>query len=372
VPTITYPEETLNLLRLTLVPGIGPRTIAQLLEVFFTATSALAASADKLRELPRGGERLIAAIRCARNEVDPGATVQWCQDHDVRIIAKGDAEYPATWASLPDAPPVIYLRGAITASDALAVAIVGARHATQYGIGQSGRFARDLARCGVTVISGLARGIDAAAHRGAMEVGGRTIAILGGGMGKLYPPEHASLADAIAQQGAVLTEYPPLVEPRGPMFPQRNRLISGLSLGVLVIEAADRSGSLITAKHAGEQGREVFALPGPITSRVSRGCHQLIRDGAQLVTDATQILESLGPTVASIPTEDGRQLHQPGELLLNEQELLILESIPAVATSIDRIARQSGLPIHRVLSTISVLEMRRLIRRLSGQYVARI
>jgi DNA processing protein len=372
VPAITYSEETLNLLRLTLVPGIGPRTIASLLETFFSATAALSASADKLREVPRGGERLLAAIRTARREIDPSPTVQWCQDHDVQIVAKGDSAYPSAWASLPDAPPVVYLRGAITSRDALAIAIVGARHATQYGVGQAGRFARDLARCGVTVISGLARGIDAAAHRGALEVEGRTIAILGGGMGKLYPPEHASLADAIAQYGAVLSEYPPLVEPKGPMFPQRNRLISGMSLGVLVVEAADRSGSLITAKHAAEQGREVYALPGPITSRVSRGCHQLIRDGAQLVTDAAQILESLGPTVASIPTEDGRELHQPGELLLNEQELLVLQSIPAVATSIDLIARQAGLPIHRVLSTISVLEMRRLIRRLSGQYVARI
>jgi DNA processing protein len=204
-----------------------------------------------------------------------------------------------------------------------------------------------------------------------MEVGGRTLAVLGGGLGQIYPPEHGELAEQIARHGAVLSEYAPGVQPRGPMFPQRNRIISGLSLGVLVIEAADRSGSLITARHAGEQGREVFALPGPVTSRVSKGCHSLIRDGATLVTSAEDVLEQLGPAAEPITTETGQHVHQPGELLLNEQERLVLDAIESEATSIDAITRTCQIPVHRVLSTISVLEMRRLIRRLSGQYVAR-
>lgn len=369
---IAYTEETLSLLRLSLVPGVGPRTIATLIDCFHSATSALSASREKLREVPGLGPKLSSVIREAKRQIDLQPVLQWCREHQVRIVSSGDPGYPASWETLPDAPAVIYVRGEALPSDSLAVAIVGSRHATQYGIREAARISRDLARAGVTIVSGMARGIDAAAHRGALEVGGRTIAILGGGMGHIYPPEHLELAKEIAAAGAVITEFPPQAQPRGPMFPQRNRLISGLSLGVLVVEAADRSGSIITARHAGEQGREVFALPGPTTSRVSRGCHQLIRDGAQLVTSADHILEALGPTFSTITTKDGHQLRQPGELLLNDQERLVLESIHEEATSIDHITRCSGLSIQRVLSTISVLEMRHLVRRLSGQYVARI
>ena len=367
-----YSTEKLNFIRLALTPGVGPRTIQSLLEQFGSATSVLAAGAEQLAEVPRVGSKLIGAIRSADLHVDLQAVLDWCGQHEVDVLTCQDDDYPEALVTLPDAPAVLFVRGQITAQDSLAVAIVGARHATAYGIREAERIARELARAGVTVISGLARGIDAAAHRGALDVGGRTIAVLGGGMANLYPPEHAELADAIAASGAVITESPPFAEAKGPMFPQRNRIISGLSLGVLVIEAADRSGSLITSRHAGEQGREVFALPGPVSSRVSRGCHQLIRDGATLVTCADHILEQLGPITAEIRTDDGHNVRQPGELLLNEQERLILEAIEVQPTSIDIVARQSGLPIHRVLATISVLEMRKLIRRLSGQFVARI
>lgn len=343
-----------------------------LMEHLLTAAGVMEASDEKLAEVPRLGPKLISAIRHAEQHVDLEGVLAWCEQNSVRIITAGEPDYPESLTTLADAPALLFVRGQILHADSLSVAIVGSRHATAYGIRETERIARELARAGVTVISGMARGIDAAAHRGALDAGGRTIAVLGGGMKNIYPPEHVELAEAIAASGAVISESSPFTEAKGPMFPQRNRIISGLSLGVLVIEAADRSGSLITARHAGEQGREVFALPGPVSSRVSRGCHQLIRDGATLVTCADHILEHLGPVTATIETADGHSLRQPGELLLNDQERSILESIGAEATAIDLVARQSGLPIHRVLATISVLEMRKLIRRLSGQYVARI
>jgi DNA processing protein len=372
VAVTEYSEETLALLRLSLVPGIGPCTLRSLLEYFHSAAGALAASKEKLAEVVGVGSKTLAALRQAQVSRAHEQVLEWCDRAGVGLLSWDEPAYPSDLRELADAPPILYQRGRLQACDGMAVAIVGARHATQYGTRHAGRIARDLARAGVTVVSGLARGIDAAAHRGALEAGGRTIGVLGGGLRHLYPPEHAGLAGEIASAGALLSEYPPDVQPRGSMFPQRNRIISGLSLGVLVVEAADRSGSLITARHAGEQGRAVFALPGPVHSRVSKGCHRLIRDGAMLVTCGDDILELLGPAARPIPTEAGLHVHQPGELLLNDQERIVLEAIGSEATSIDAVTRNCGLPVHRVLSTVSVLEMRHLIRRLSGQYVARI
>ena len=237
---------------------------------------------------------------------------------------------------------------------------------------QADRLAYALAKAGVTVISGLARGIDAAAHEGALSAGGRTIAVLGGGLGQIYPAEHAGLADAIADNGAVISEYAPLAKPRGGMFPQRNRIIAALALATLVIEAPDRSGALITARQAGELGRDVLALPGPVTSRASRGSNQLIREGATLVQTVDDILESLGPMARSDNTDDGHRVRNPAELKLNDLERTVLESIEPSSTLIDQVIASSGLPAHQVMATISVLEMRRLIRRQSGQYVSRI
>jgi DNA processing protein len=266
---------------------------------------------------------------------------------------------------------VIFVRGELRPNDALAVGIVGTRHATPYGLRQAERLASALSRAGLTIISGLARGIDAAAHRGALAAGGRTIAVLASGVLTIYPPEHAKLADEVAVGGALVSESPPGVEPLAGMFPQRNRLISGLSLGVIVVEAAERSGALITARHAMEQGREVFAVPGNVDSRTSRGCHRLLRDGAKLVESADDVLEELGPLVEAAPRDDGQVIHHPAELLLNEPEQQVLAAIAMEATSIDQIVADTGLSVPQVLSTLSVLEMRRLIRRLSGTMVSR-
>jgi DNA processing protein len=256
-------------------------------------------------------------------------------------------------------------------NDAMAIGIVGTRHATSYGLRQAERLAGGLSRAGLTIISGLARGIDAAAHRGALSAGGRTIAILASGVMNIYPPEHDQLAAEIAAQGALVSEAPPLSSPLAGTFPQRNRIISGMSLGIIVVEAAHRSGALITARHAMEQGREVFAVPGHVDSRTSQGCHALIRDGARLIETADDVLEELGPLVEAIPRDDGRSIHHPAELLLSEIEQHVLSAVNTEATTLDQIIIQTGLPVPQVLATVSVLEMRRLIRRLSGSTVIR-
>jgi DNA processing protein len=273
---------------------------------------------------------------------------------------------------LTDAPPVLFVRGQVLAADQIAVAVVGTRHATPYGLKQARHLSYLLAKAGVTVVSGMARGIDAAAHEGALDGGGRTIAVLGSGLGQIYPSEHQGLSKAIAADGAVISEYEPDAKPRGGMFPQRNRLIAGLSLATLVVEAPDRSGALITANQAMEQNREVLALPGPVTSRASRGCNQLIRDGAKLVQTVDDILEELGPVKSPVKTESGYEVRNPSELTLNEVEQKVLSAIGESGTLIDQVIAASGLPAQRVIAVISVLEMRRLVRRLSGQYVSRI
>ena len=278
---------------------------------------------------------------------------------------------PARCAKFTTRPACCSCEAQLKPNDALAVGIVGTRHGTQYGLRQAERLAGGLARAGLTIVSGLARGIDAAAHRGALAAGGRTIAVLASGVMNIYPPEHDKLAEEVAAHGALVSEAPPHAQPLAGTFPQRNRIISGLSLGVIVVEAAERSGALITARHAMEQGREVFAVPGNVDSRASRGCHRLIRDGARLVESADDVLEELGPLVEAAPRDDGRMIHHPAELLLNELEEQVLAVIGGEATAIDQVVSDSGLPVAQVLSTLSVLEMRRLIRRLSGTTVIR-
>ena len=366
------PPELLAEVRLSLVSGVGPKLRQALLERFGSAAAVLSAAPSDLRGVPGIGATIARKICLAPSAEETQTELADYQRAGVSVVCDSDPHYPASLHQIHDPPGVYYQRGAITSGDALAVAIVGTRHATPYGLQQAERLAGSLSRAGLTIISGLARGIDAAAHRGALAAGGRTIAVLGGGVLNIYPPEHAELASDIARQGAVVSETPPRFQPLAGSFPQRNRLISGLSLGVIVVEAADRSGALITARHAMEQGREVFAVPGRIDSRVSRGCHRLLRDGAKLVESADDVLEELGPLAMPTPLEDGTTIHHPAELQLNEQETQILQAIGAQTNSVDAVAQATGLPVQRVLATISVLEMRRLVRRVSGQTIVRL
>ncbi len=355
-----------------MLPGLGPRTLSCLLEQFGDAQAVLAASGPELASVRGVGPKLIHAIRTAAHHVDVGSIIRWCAENFAEVVCRDTEFYPRNIDDLVDAPPVLFVRGQVAPEDDLAVAIVGTRHATSYGLRQAERFGYSLAKAGITVVSGLARGIDAAAHQGALHAGGRTIAVLGSGLGNIYPREHEGLARGVADNGAVISEFAPHAKPRGGMFPQRNRLIAGLSLATLVIEAPDRSGALITARLAGEQNREVFALPGPVTSRASRGCNQLIRDGATLVQTVDDILDEIGPMREPVTTDDGRELRNASELKLNDLERTVLDAIEQTSTPIDQVIENSRLDAHRVIAAISVLEMRRLVRRLSGQYVSRI
>ena len=355
-----------------MLPGIGPRNLAALLERFGSAAAVLSADGPQLAQVSGVGPKLIHAIRTADHHVDVTAILGWCRENDVQVVARGDVSYPNMLDDLDDAPPILFVRGTCLKTDGIAVAMVGTRHATAYGLKQARHLAYLLAKSGVTVVSGLARGIDAAAHEGAIDAGGRTIAVLGNGHAHMYPREHAGLAKAIAADGAVISEYAPETKPHAGTFPQRNRIIAALSLATLVIEAPDRSGSLITARLAMEQNREVLALPGPVTSRASRGCNQLIRDGAKLVQTVDDILEELGPMRSPVKTDTGREVRNASELTLNEVEQKVLDAIGESSTLIDQVIATSGLPAQRVIAVISVLEMRRLVRRLSGQYVSRI
>ena len=359
-------------LLLAMLPGLGPRTLTSLLDCFGEPGEVLAASEDHLLSVDGVGPKLAHTIRTASHHVDTEGILGWCRDNRCDLLVKGTHDYPRSLLDLCDAPPILFARGRLTQADQLAVAIVGTRHATTYGTRQADRIAYGLAKAGVTVVSGLARGIDGVAHRAALNGEGRTLAVLGGGIGQMYPAEHAGLADEVAERGAVLSEYAPSAKPRGGMFPQRNRLIAALALATLVIEAPERSGSLITARLAGEMNRDVLALPGQVSSRASQGTNLLIREGATLVRGVEDILEALGPMASGIKTDDGHEVRNPAELNLNDLERKVLAAIEATSTSIDQVIASSELAPHQVIATISVLEMRRLVRRLSGQYVSRI
>ncbi len=359
-------------LMLSLLPGVGPRTLASLLEYFGSAQEVLKAPGPELAMVSGVGPKLIHAIRTAHHHVDVEKIVADCAERQVNVVCRDDDAYPRRLDDLPDAPPVLFVQGEMTTQDEIAIAIVGTRHATTYGLKQAERFGYSLAKAGVTVVSGLARGIDGAAHSGTLDAGGRAIAVLGGGHGQLYPSEHAGMAKAIAADGAVMSEHSPLVRSHAGTFPQRNRLIAGLSLAVLVIEAPDRSGALITARLAAEQGREVLVLPGPVTSRASRGSNQLIRDGARLVQTVDDCLEELGPIRKPVRVNEATEVRNGSELQLNDMERMVLDAIEPMSTPIDTVIEKSGLPANRVIAIISVLEMKRLVRRLSGQYVSRI
>lgn len=369
-PSASSEDGLADALRLSLVAGVGPRLRMALLDAFGTASDVFAASQSDVRRVPGIGSELARRIGRARDEIDVQAELDLCQAHGIRIVSETCDDYPRALREIHDPPGILFVRGTLLPQDALAVAIVGARHATHYGLNQAERLAGSLARAGLSIASGLARGIDGAAHRGALAAGGRTIAVLGSGLLNIYPPEHAGLAEEVARQGALVSEAPPRSPPLAGAFPQRNRIISGMSLGVVVVEASTKSGALISARHAMEQGRDVFAVPGRVDNRMAHGCHRLIRDGAKLVETAEDVLEELGPLVAPAAT-DGGEVHHPAELLLNEQEQQVLNAIDSDPTSIDAVVAASGLATAQVLATISVLEMRHLVRRTSGTTVAR-
>lgn len=371
---------------LALVPGLGPKLTAALLERFGSAAAARQATAAELRAIPQIGETLAARLAAALRSVDATAELRRMAEKGVRAVPLGFPGYPTPLASVPGPPPLLYFRGRWTAADANAVAIVGSRSCTTYGLRIAGQLARGLARAGFTVISGLARGIDAAAHRGALEAGGRTVAVLAGGLSRIYPPEHAHLADEIAQDhGCLITETPMQLAPQPGMFPARNRLISGLSRAVIVVEAHAKSGALLTAGHAADQGREVYAVPGPVDSSASAGCLELLRNGARLVRSAEDVIEDLTglAPVAARPAAPPRSDSGPAAQPAAETPRLPFPSPPldplhqrlldALATRrhTDELTRELNIPVNELSRALMQMELNKLVRRLPGNFYER-
>jgi DNA processing protein len=369
---------------LNMTPGIGPRAAAKLLERFGSAEAvygATRAELEKLRLLPEAVDSIIARDLFTRAE----AEIENVRRLGADLLILDDGVYPALLREIYDPPIAIYVKGAWEAClDQPCVAVVGSRRCSTYGQNAALMLARDLAQRGVTVVSGFARGIDAAAHRGALEGGGRTVAVLGTGMGEYYPRDHKRLADEIvARGGAVVTQFPLGTPPVAENFPYRNRIISGLSLGVVVVEAAENSGSLITARLAIEQNREVFAVPGNITSRNSFGTNYLIKGaGAKLVQQWQDIAAELPPQIAARllppPFGDKKKEKTLADQLtlvphgLSRSEALVLKLLTADTPShIDTLVDRSKLTISDLTAALLALEMRELIRALPGRCFVR-
>ena len=376
-PTAGGPANTLAAaLRLCLVPGVGPRTRKALLERFGTAVAVFQAAPSDLRAVQGVGPKLVREISAARNQIDVSQMLAHCQTNQVSLLLDSEENYPRALKEIYDPPGVLFVRGEIRPADALAIAIVGTRHPTHYGLEQANRLAQGLARAGYTIISGLARGIDAAAHRGALAAGGRTLAVLGSGVLNIYPPEHVELAAEVAKNGAVISESPPDSPPLAGAFPQRNRIVTGMSLGVLVIEAATQSGALISARHAMEQGREVFAMPGRVDNRMARGCHQLIRDGATLLTSIDDLLSELnyldGFRPQAIPDKPAQvAAGRPANLTDDEARVFECFRGGAILTP-DALAQETSFPAAKLSATLMMLKLKRLIaKRSDGAFEAR-
>jgi DNA processing protein len=361
--------EVRDLLTLHLVPGLGPRLTAALLERFGSARAVLEADADQLSEVPHIGPRLAQSFYRAMREADVGAELERMAQHRTELLAFPAPPYPAALATIADPPLLLYLRGTIEARDAQAVAVVGSRKCTGYGIRMAERLAAGLARAGCTVVSGLARGIDAAAHRGALQAGGRTLAVLAGGLSRIYPPEHADFAREVESSGALLSESAMRMESMPGLFPPRNRIISGLARAVVIVEAAEKSGALITADLAAEQGRPVLAVPGPVESAASAGTNALIRDGAILCRGVEDILEELHDLpMPTLPEQEApppaAEAVPPPEL--DETQRRIWDALADGPRHTDELARELTVPVSQLMGLLLTLEMKKAVRRLPG------
>ena len=346
------------------IPGLGRVRLSLLESRFGDMGRAWAASGQEL--LSAGLEpRVVSAIVNHRPRLSPDEEVERLRRHDIKVLLHSDPAYPQRLREIYDFPPLLYLRGELALQEETCLAVVGTRHPTIYGRQVAEELVTDLVANGVTIVSGLARGIDALAHRAALAHGGRTIAVFACGLDRVYPAEHAGLAREVMAQGALLSDYPPGTPPRADFFPRRNRILSGLSLGVVVVEAGQSSGALITARWALEQNREVFAVPGSVLSPTSRGTNRLIQEGAKLVASYTDILEELNLMV-SAPQMEFKEL-----ATLTEAETALMHQLSAEPRHIDLVCRLSGLPTPVVSSTLAVLELKGLARQVGPMnYVA--
>lgn len=355
---------------LNMIDGLGPVTVRRLIDALGSPAAILEADREALMTARGVGEKLALKILSQREGIDTAEEEERAAEAGARIITPLDAEYPEALKSIHDPPLALYIRGRLEPGDAKALAIVGSRSASNYGLSAADRLAYQLAQTGFTVVSGLARGTDTAAHSGALKGGGRTLAVLGGALDCLYPPENAELAGRIARHGAVISEYPMGRQADRMTFPYRNRIISGLSMGVLLIESDVKGGSMHTTEAAMEQGRSVFALPGRIDTPGARGPHLLIKNGAKLVERIDDILEEYEFLIP--PSE--RQVPEPAvsarpDVPMSAEESRIVESLWQEPLDVDSLARATGLKSHELSGLLLGLEMKRVIRTLPGRVV---
>jgi DNA processing protein len=343
------------------VPAIGPAKVRALLDYFGDLETAWQAGAGNLKQAGLD-RRAINNLIKMRAQLDLDAEMERLERHQITFLTWEDDQYPSLLRQIYGPPPVLYVRGTLLPDDEWAVAVVGTRKATMYGKQVAQTLSQAIARSRVTVVSGLARGIDTTAHQAALDAGGRTIAVLACGLDRVYPSENRNLARTIIEHGALVSDYPLGTRPDAKNFPPRNRIISGLSLGVVVVEAGIGSGALITVDFAAEQGREVFAVPGNILNRSSRGCNRLIHDGAKMVLGVEDILEELNLTMIEQHTE------MRTVLPADATEASLLGLVSDAPLHVDEICRQSRLPIHQVSSTLAMMELKGMVRQVGGMH----
>src|SRR5881398_3250347 len=356
---------------LNMLPTMGPVRLRKVLEVFRQPERVLTARRDELRRIEGIGNEVAEQILNWESIVDLGAELKRISDFGATVITQESPSYPKSLREIHSPPIVLYVWGEVQERDQHAIGIIGSRRTTHYGTESAKKLSYQLAYAGLTVISGLARGIDTAAHQGALAAKGRTIGVIGSGLSRLYPPENAALAEKIRSgNGAIVSEFSMEIEPDRQTFPMRNRIISGWSQGILIVEAGLNSGALITAAQALEQGRSVYAVPGHINAPSAMGSNRLIQQGAKLVMDASDVLDDLQillPESKPLPAAAARPLPP-----LSEGERRVYEAIDSSETSIDDIAAKSELPSAAVSSTLLQLELKRLVKQLPGKYFVKL
>lgn len=368
----TSVEDLYCYLALNDVPGIGRVLYKRLIEAFASPEAVFSASLSALKDVEGINDKIIKELKDFRpDDKKIKDELHKIKDSGIRFITLNDNDYPQNLKSIYDPPPYLYVRGDFKNEDRLSVAIIGSRSATNYGRQITETISKELSSLGITIVSGMARGIDSFAHQSALDAGGRTIAALGCGIDIVYPPENKGLMMRIKDSGAVISEFPFGTPPEAVNFPQRNRLISGISLGTVVIEAADDSGSLITANYAVEQGRELFAVPGNVTSRMSKGSNSLIKKGAKLINSADDIIEELIPQLKG-ELKDIRSLKNSAAIAnLSDEERLIFDNISLEPKHIDRLTIESKIPASKASALLMNLELKGAVKRLSGNMFIR-
>ncbi len=350
---------------LNLIPDITSIRFKKLLDYFKTAEEVFRASPQELERVCGLNNQAIKKINSIDKDNILKKELELIEKQNIRVLSIDDSDYPVLLREIHDPAPILYVKGNLE-KDSLKIAIVGSRQASMYGLKMAEKFAYELASYGITIVSGMARGIDSAAHRGALKAKGRTIAVLGSGLSCIYPPENKGLFEQISNSGAVISEFPMLTKPLSYNFPRRNRIISGLSLGVLVVEAAKRSGALITVSCALEQGREVFVIPGKADSPTSFGTNQLIKEGAKLVDDASEIIQELNLNLSTnLKTFHKQDLNL--NINLDDKERKVLDSVSDEPVVFEKILENTGLATPELLSCLTRLELRGIVNQLPGK-----